>query len=105
MKPPLRVSVRGKGAGGGVIHAPGVPGAPPLREILIDEMTGENLRTGSRGSPRAWETPPGGQRPGGAGRDLGVMVRPGRNDLPVVVDTLAVATGGRVPGCDRFGLP
>src|SRR6266508_898037 len=27
VKPPLRVSVRGKGAGGGVIHAPGVPGA------------------------------------------------------------------------------
>jgi hypothetical protein len=57
-------------------------------------MTGENVRTGSMGSPRAWETPPGGQRPGGAGRDLGVMVRPGRNDLPVVVDTLAVARVG-----------
>src|SRR6266511_2421706 len=39
MKPPLRIRVRGKGAGGGVIHAPGVPGAPPLREIRIDQVT------------------------------------------------------------------
>jgi hypothetical protein len=39
VKPPLRVSVRGVGAAGGVIHAPGVPGAPPLRETLIDEVT------------------------------------------------------------------
>src|SRR6266545_4374413 len=37
--PPQMVSLRGKGAGSGVIHAPGVPGAPPLREISIDEVT------------------------------------------------------------------
>jgi hypothetical protein len=56
VKPPLRVSVRAVGAAGGVIHAPGVPGAPPLRDILIDEVTCKNERASESESPRAWAT-------------------------------------------------
>src|SRR6266508_6625289 len=34
VKPPLRVSVRGDCAGGGVIHAPGVPGGTTIGKHL-----------------------------------------------------------------------
>src|SRR6266542_4478197 len=38
-KPLLIVSLQGVGAGGGVSHALGMPGAPPLREGAADEVT------------------------------------------------------------------
>src|SRR6266568_9571294 len=50
-KPPLMLSLRGVCAGGGVIHAPGVPGAPPLREIPIDEVPAETCAPSDRGEP------------------------------------------------------
>jgi hypothetical protein len=33
-----------------------VPGAPPLQENRIDEVTCENVRTSDEKTPRAWET-------------------------------------------------
>src|SRR6266536_3826945 len=49
-KPPLRVSLHGEGAGGGVAHAPGVPGATPLREIHMDELICGDGSTGGWGA-------------------------------------------------------
>src|SRR6266545_8007313 len=37
VKPPFTMRRRGKRAGGGVTHALGVPGAPPLRETRHDQ--------------------------------------------------------------------
>src|SRR6266508_4347018 len=82
VKPPLRVSVRGDCAGGGVIHAPGVPGgttigkhldqqerAPWCRSVVTaywpcSATTSRNARSGHlpahgcRGTPKAWVTGP-----------------------------------------------
>src|SRR6266568_9232801 len=75
-KPLLRVSVRGVGAGGGVIHAPGVPGAPPLREIRIDEVTcGDHPIGGSGASTRMGNAPARGHAVAGRRRGSGATGR------------------------------
>src|SRR6266536_1722060 len=66
-------------------------GAPPLRETPIDEVPAVMVPSAVARTPRAWVTPASGQPRGEAGRDLGAVVRPGRDGLPVVVDTSAVA--------------
>ncbi|HEY5990055.1 MAG TPA: hypothetical protein VIV12_27265, partial [Streptosporangiaceae bacterium] len=49
-----RVSVRGEGAGGGVVHAPGVPGAPPLGEIHAHQCLLVMSAPAVGENPRAW---------------------------------------------------
>src|SRR6266536_3465422 len=52
-KPSLRVRRWGEGAGGGVTHARGLPGATPLREIPSHEVTcGDGSVGGWRASTR-----------------------------------------------------
>src|SRR6266511_1546530 len=100
-KPPLMLSPRGVAAAGGVIHAPGEPGAPPLRKIPIDEVPAVMVPSAVARRRRAWATPASGQPRGEAGRDLGAVVRPGRDDPQGGVNGFAlqvrVATSS-VPG-------
>src|SRR6266508_455255 len=61
------VVVPSVGAGRGVIHALGVPGAPPLREIPIDEVPAETCAPSDRGEPT---------RMGESGLTPGYRIRP-----------------------------
>src|SRR6266498_5689628 len=56
VKPPLMLSLRGVCPGGRVIHALGVPGAPPLIAIRVDEMTAQKCARTIREAHAAWET-------------------------------------------------
>jgi len=57
-----------------------VTGAPPLRKIPIDEVPAVMVPSAVARRRRAWATPASGQPRGEAGRDLGAVVRPGRDD-------------------------
>src|SRR6266487_2931474 len=75
-KPPLTSRRQRPGAAGGVSHALGVPGAPPLREICPAEVTSEDAHIDAR----AWGT-----QMGNVDRTTAVRIR------GAGVDGLAVA--------------
>src|SRR6266536_5399421 len=66
---------QGEGAGGGVAHAPGLPGATPLREIPSPELTcGDgSIRSGGKATrmgnaaEQGMRVLPAGKWPGGGG--------------------------------------
>jgi hypothetical protein len=97
VKSPVMVRRRRAGAAGGVAHALGVPGAPPLREIRHHQGSSGPGAIGNLGAHAHGKRRQEASARVEAGPEFGLVVGPTATIRKVIAESRRPLKGGRVP--------